>query len=82
MAAGKLDPVKVWPEYFANPNSFTPSTDSDLSEFTWEPPTPESYEQDLQAVMAASGQVTLKESPDEPMRPPRGPMTSSEFDWI
>jgi hypothetical protein len=82
VAAGKLNPLTTWPEYFADPATFVPSTDADLSGFAWEPPTPESYEKDLAAVMAASEQVSLREGPDPAMKPPRGPMTSPEFDWV
>jgi hypothetical protein len=83
VAAGRLDPEKIWPEYFRDPRKLiVPTTfDSDLDGFTWEPPTPESFEHDLQAIMAAAGQVSLRESPDPVMQAPLEPVTASELEW-
>ncbi len=46
-----------------------PQTGADMSEFVWETPTPESYEADLQAMMAANEHITVPESPDLPVMP-------------
>ena len=84
IAAGdkyKSTAKEAWPEFFGDPSSFVPKTDSDLSDFQWEPPTPESYAQDLQAIMAGSERISLREEPVPDLAVPQAPVTASEFEW-
>lgn len=72
VAAGKADPRKAWPEYFAPPDSQAafPSREADMSSFTWEKPTPESVASDLEAMMHGA-RVTVADPAAPPTEPPR-----------
>lgn len=71
VAAGIITPLQAWPEYFGEdegtPGAF-PSTDADMSGFVVEEATPASFADDIEALVAASEMVTLREQP-EPERP-------------
>jgi hypothetical protein len=82
VAIGRLDPAAAWPEFFASPDdSAVPAADADMTGFEWEHPTPESFENDLAAVMAASEHVSMRESPDPPQPSERPPLTSADLEW-
>jgi hypothetical protein len=84
VASGKVDPEAAWPEFFGDPMKFSvPSVDADMTAFEWEQPTPESYEQDIAAVMAAAGSsVILPGEPDPEIPSPQVPVTAQEFEWL
>lgn len=64
MIRGMLTPQQAWPEFFAPAEgdaAVFPSTDSDMSAFTLERATPESFAADMAALVAASSQVVIRE---------------------
>jgi len=79
VAGGYLAPAKAWPEFFGTPDTGAfPSSGADMTDFEWETPTPQSFEADLDAVLAASERVVLSEPshPDSP--PPATPLPSPD----
>jgi hypothetical protein len=65
VAAGVVTAVDAWPEMFnlpdkGDPDAF-PATDADMSAFRLEEATPESFEADIEAMVRASQQVTIRE---------------------
>ena len=76
-----MDAKTAWPEFFGDPATFVPTSESDLSDFQWESATPESYAKDLEAIMAGSERITLQEDEDPVAPPSRPPTTAPEFEW-
>ena len=68
VASGAITAPQAWPEYFdgvadeGTPGAF-PSTDADMEAFELEEATPESFARDLEAMVAAQSQVTVREDP-------------------
>lgn len=71
VSAGIITPLQAWPDFFGEdegtPGAF-PSTDADMTGFVVEEATPASFEQDMDALIRASEQVTIREQPG-PERP-------------
>jgi hypothetical protein len=69
VASGVITAVQAWPEYFDVPGqdeSSFPSTGADMSGFELEDATPESFESDMEAMVRASGQITIREEDPPP----------------
>jgi hypothetical protein len=75
VAAGRADPVAVWPEYFGKPQGDEdafPVQGADMSGFTWEAPSAEQVAAELEAMMHGAsvqvrdGQVATPPPPREP----------------
>lgn len=67
VASGVITAMQAWPEYFegledTGDGSF-PSTGSDMSAFQLEEASPESFAADLEAIVQASRQITVREDP-------------------
>jgi hypothetical protein len=66
VAAGTITAIQAWPEYFGedqgDPGAF-PSTGADMSGFQLEEATPASFEDDMEALVAASERVTIRDQP-------------------
>lgn len=81
VAAGIITPLQAWPEYFGEdegtPGAF-PSTDADMTGFQVEEATPMSFADDIEAMVAASERITLREQP-EPERPQFSPLPDVEW---
>jgi hypothetical protein len=77
VAAGIITPLQAWPEYFGDdegtPGAF-PSTGSDMTAFRIEEATPASFADDMEALIAASERVTIR----EPAAPEPPGFTSAE----
>lgn len=81
------DPKSAWPDIFAVPEDdgqAVPVEGADLSDFTWETPTAQSAESDLEALMQGA-RVTMpavpdpaagKQPPPFPPPPPEAPETA------
>jgi hypothetical protein len=96
VAAGRADPEKAWPEYFAKPapdeEEAFPSADADMSRFTWEQPDQERMTEELEQLMHGA-RVTLREDGAAPAPPPEpqaelrpmvsrmGPADPAELEW-
>jgi hypothetical protein len=76
VAAGRVDLRAAWPEFFGKDaqavpdvsevapevaETAFPATDADMSDFTWERPTPDSFRSDMDALLAANEQVSVAE---------------------
>ena len=81
MAAGAVRPEAAWPQWFTSPDDMAfPQKGADMSEFSWEHPTPESYQADLDAMLAGGQSVSVREPPaPDPAPPP--PLASSSLEW-
>lgn len=69
VSSGIVTAMQAWPEFFdAQPDSGAfPSAGSDMSGFTLEKASPESFAADMAALVRSSSQVTLREpGPDAP----------------
>jgi hypothetical protein len=75
VAAGRADPVRVWPEYFAKPDddeeSF-PTAGADMSGFKWEAPTAEQVAAELEQMMHGA-RVSMRDGQVAAPPPPREP---------
>lgn len=74
VSSGVISAVQAWPEYFEGSpgdGGAFPSKDADMSAFELERATPESFAADMQALVRASEQVTLRE--EEPLPFPQFP---------
>jgi hypothetical protein len=96
VAAGRADPVKVWPEYFGKPaadEEAFPSSDADMSQFQWERPDEARIAAELEQMMRGA-RVTVMDGPPAAAPPPRepeaalrpmtsrmGPNTADELEW-
>jgi hypothetical protein len=66
---GLITPQRAWPEFFLpdeGDDAVFPSTESDMSAFTLEKATPESFAADMAALVAASSQVVIREPSLQP----------------
>lgn len=82
MAAGKVSPVEMWPEFFTdNRSPVVPISGADMSEFKWEPATPDSFERDMAAVMAANESVSFREPSPAPAPPVRPLADPPSLEW-
>jgi hypothetical protein len=92
VVSGRADLRTAWPEFFSavpevpgegpevDPEvaeTAFPSTDADMSDFQWERPTPESFQSDMDALLAANEHVGVGEGPE--MEMPAGP--SLDLEW-
>jgi hypothetical protein len=92
VASGRTDLRAAWPEFFAAPSlgpldgsevasevaeTAFPSTDADMSDFTWERPTPASFQDDMDALLAANEHVSVGEEPEIQLAPEGRP----DLDW-
>jgi hypothetical protein len=92
VASGRADLRAAWPEFFAAAvpegpqepgvapevaETAFPSTDADMSDFQWERPTPESFQGDMDALLAANEHVSVGEDPEIQM--PGQP--SPDLEW-
>jgi hypothetical protein len=79
VSSGVITAMQAWPEYFGDGEGDQefPSTGSDTSAFQLEEATPESFAADIEAMVAASQQVTIREEdpPPFPLLPPGLPDT-------
>lgn len=70
VASGIITAVQAWPDFFGSPGEGDqgafPSTDADMSGFELERATPESFAADMDALVRASQQVTLREDDPPP----------------
>jgi len=67
VSSGVITAMQAWPEYFEDfeddgDGSF-PATGSDMSAFQLEEATPESFAADLESIVRASRQITVREPP-------------------
>lgn len=73
---GEVKLLDAWPDYFRPPEEQSfPAVGADMTEFEWEEATPESYQSDLDALLAASEHISVPEEPDPvsgPALPPPG----------
>jgi hypothetical protein len=79
VAAGRIDPVKAWPDIFGKPSAdgdeAFPHAGADMSGFTWEQPDQERISAELEQLMRGA-RVQLTGTGDEPPAmppPPREP---------
>jgi hypothetical protein len=82
VSSGVISAVEAWPEYFSAPGDdpgVFPSTGSDMSAFQLERATPESFAADMEAIVAASRQVTVREEPAPEFRPSAAVMPHPEW---
>jgi hypothetical protein len=82
VSSGVISALTAWPEFFATgaggtPGAF-PSTGSDMTDFELEEATPESFAADLDALLAANKQVTVREA-DAPVFRPAGYIPHTEW---
>jgi hypothetical protein len=76
VAAGKASPQAVWPEYFADKSpGNVPSTGADMSDWHWEKPTEQSFQDDMAAMAAAQGQHFVMPEQEAPPAPPPAPQS-------
>lgn len=65
VSSGVITAMQAWPEYFDGladeGDPAFPSTDADMSAFQLEEATPESFAADMQALLTASQQITIRE---------------------
>lgn len=69
VSSGVVTAMQAWPEYFdipAQDGSAFPSTDADMSGFELEEATPESFEADMEAMVRANEQITIREEDPPP----------------
>lgn len=82
VAAGTITAIQAWPEYFGDdqgdPGAF-PSTDADMSGFQLEETTPQSFEEDMDALLAASERITIRDQPAP--EPPQLPGAAPDPEW-
>lgn len=83
VASGVISAVQAWPEFFdvpdeGDPGAF-PSTRADMSGFVLEQATPESFADDIERLVRASQQVTLRE--DSPPSLPQLPGVYPDTEW-
>jgi hypothetical protein len=82
VAARRMEPETAWPEFFKDQNAnAVPAAGADMSQFEWEHPTPESFQGDLDKVMAASASVKLRDGPDPVIPSPSPPQTAADLEW-
>jgi hypothetical protein len=81
VASGVVTAVDAWPEFFDGPDQGDPgafpSTDADMSAFQIEEATPESFAADIEAMVRASQQVTVRE--EEPPQFPQFGLPDAEW---
>jgi hypothetical protein len=79
VASGRVDLRAAWPEFFGPAATPTlddpevaakvaetafPSADADMSDFHWERPTPETFQSDMDALLAVNEHVSVGEDPE------------------
>ena len=68
VSSGVITAVQAWPEYFEGMDGegdpAFPSTDADMAGFQLEEATPETFARDIEAMVAAQSQVTVREEPE------------------
>lgn len=70
MAGGFALPQEIWPEFFRSADDMAfPSTDADMSDFEWEEPTPESYQDDLERMLGENKKIVLREDAEVGLPP-------------
>lgn len=72
MSSGLITAVQAWPAFFGfDPNdpSLFPSTGSDMSGFTLEQATPQSFAEDMAALVRSSSRVVIREPGTAPVPP-------------
>jgi hypothetical protein len=83
VSAGVITAVRAWPEFFADdgdPGSF-PASGSDMSGFTLERATPESFAADMAALVQSSSRVTLREPAVAPPAPEEAHSYVPDPEW-
>lgn len=72
VASGAVNPAEAWPDYFTRGDSGAdpefPST-SNMEAFQLEEATPDSFARDIEALVHASEQVTVREDSPPPSSP-------------
>lgn len=65
VSSGVITAVQAWPEYFEgmtdDGDPVFPSTDADMAGFELEDASPESFAEDIKAMVAAKSEVTVRE---------------------
>jgi hypothetical protein len=68
VSSGVITAVQAWPEYFEGledeGDPVFPSTGADMEGFELEEASPESFAQDIEAMVRAQSQVTVREEPE------------------
>jgi hypothetical protein len=79
VSSGVVTADLAWPEFFDGPDKGDPgafpATDADMSAFELEEATPESFAADIEAMVRASQQITLREEDPPPFPQPGLPHT-------
>jgi hypothetical protein len=82
VSSGIVSAIVAWPEFFDDAakrdSGAFPSKDADMTEFELEEATPESFAADLDALLAANRQVTVREA-DAPVFQPTGYVPHTEW---
>jgi hypothetical protein len=83
VSSGWVNPAEAWPDYFSRGDDGDdpefPST-SDMEAFELEEATPESFANDIERLIAAQSQVTVREEPPAPS-PPELPYGLPDPEW-
>lgn len=79
VASNSLEPAVAWPDYVVTPEALAfPSKEAEMDGFHWEEATPESFQADLDAMLASSEHISTREPPDPPTAPP-APLPDLEY---
>lgn len=79
--SGMATPMQAWPDFFPEDEGDStafPSTGSDMSAFTLENATPQSFADDMAALVEASRQVVLR----EPVLPEEATAYNPSTEWM
>jgi hypothetical protein len=67
VSSGVITAMQAWPEYFDLPDDGGfPSVGADMTGFELEPATPESFAADMEALVRASQQISIREDDPPP----------------